>query len=48
MPSTSKKQQRFMRAELGRAQSGQSTQTGMSIQQLREFATKVAKSRKGK
>lgn len=38
MPSVSGKQQRFMGAELGRKRAGKKTQTGMSEQQLREFA----------
>jgi hypothetical protein len=38
MPSTSKKQQRFMGAEYGRAKAGEKTQTGMSKSQLRDFA----------
>ena len=38
MPSTSKKQQRFMGAELGRKRAGKKTQTGMSEDQLSEFA----------
>lgn len=41
MPSTTKKQQRFMRAELERKQAGQKTQTGMSLAQLWEFAESV-------
>jgi hypothetical protein len=38
MPSTSKKQQRFMGAELERKREGKSTTTGMSEKQLRDFA----------
>lgn len=38
MPSVSKKQQRFMGAELARAQAGKKTKTHMSIKQLKEFA----------
>lgn len=41
MPSTSKKQQRFMGAELARKRAGKKTQTGMSKQQLSEFAGSV-------
>lgn len=40
MPSVSAKQQRFMGAELSRAEHGQKTQTGMSTSQLRDFARK--------
>lgn len=43
MPSTSKKQQRFMRAELGRLKAGMPTTTGMSKKQLEEFAASVKK-----
>lgn len=46
MPSTSKRQQRFMRAELARAHAGQGTRTGMTIGQLVEFAGKVKPKRK--
>ncbi|WP_413935958.1 hypothetical protein [Nitrospira sp. BLG_1] len=38
MPSTSKKQQRFMGAELARKRAGKKTKTGMSEDQLRDFA----------
>lgn len=38
MPAVSKKQQMFMGAELSRKRKGKKTQTGMSTQQLREFA----------
>jgi len=38
MPSTSKKQQKFMGAEYARAKEGKKTQTGMSKSQLRDFA----------
>lgn len=41
MPSTSEKQRRFMGAEYARAKAGKKTQTGMSKQQLRDFARKV-------
>lgn len=38
MPAVSKKQQMFMGAELARKRAGKKTVTGMSEQQLREFA----------
>jgi len=38
MPAKSKKQRRFMGAELARKRAGKRTRTGMSIKQLREFA----------
>ena len=38
MPAVSEKQRRFMGAELGRKRAGKKTQTGMSEQQLSEFA----------
>lgn len=41
MPSTSSRQQRFMGAELGRLRAGKKTKTGMSEQQLEEFASAV-------
>ena len=40
MPSISKKQQRFMGAELARKRSGKKTKTGMSEKQLEDFARK--------
>jgi len=43
MPATSDKQRRFMGAELGRLRAGQKTQTGMSEQQLSDFATTAHK-----
>lgn len=43
MPAKSPKQQRFMGAELARLREGKRTRTGMSEQQLREFAQKPAK-----
>ena len=39
MPAVSKKQQRFMGAELGRKRAGKKTQTGMSEKQLEEYAS---------
>lgn len=38
MPAVSKKQQRFMGAELSRKRRGEKTQTGMSEKQLEDFA----------
>lgn len=38
MPAVSKKQQQFMGAELARKRAGKKTQTGMSAQQLEDFA----------
>ena len=44
MPAKSKKQQRFMGAELARKRAGKKTRTGMTAKQLEEFAsTKRAK-----
>lgn len=40
MPAVSEKQRRFMGAELARKRAGKSTRTGMSEQQLRDFARK--------
>jgi hypothetical protein len=37
MPSTTRKQQRFMGAEYARAKAGKKTQTGMSKSQLKDF-----------
>ena len=39
MPAKSKKQRRFMGAELGRKKKGEATQTGMSTTQLEDFAS---------
>jgi len=39
MPSVSRKQQKFMRAELSRKRHGEKTVTGMSTTQLEDFAT---------
>ena len=39
MPSVSKRQRRFMGAELGRLQAGKKTQTGMSEEQLKDYAS---------
>jgi len=40
MPAKSEKQRKFMGAELGRLRAGEKTKTGMSEQQLSEFASK--------
>jgi hypothetical protein len=40
MPARSKKQQRFMGAELARARAGKKTRTGMSAKKLRVMARK--------
>lgn len=39
MPAVSKKQQRFMGAELARSRAGKGTKTGMSESQLSDFAS---------
>ena len=39
MPAKSKQQAKFMGAELGRARAGKGTKTGMSQQQLKDFAS---------
>jgi hypothetical protein len=39
MPAKSKAQQRFMGAELARKRKGKKTRTGMSEEQLEEFAS---------
>ena len=39
MPAVSKKQQRFMGAELARKREGKKTKTGMSESQLHDFAS---------
>lgn len=41
MPATSEKQRKFMGADLARKRAGKKTRTGMSEQQLREFASKA-------
>jgi len=40
VPARTKKQQRFMGAELARARAGKKTRTGMSASHLRKFARK--------
>jgi len=42
MPSVSEKQRKYMGAELARKRAGKKTQTGMSENQLREFAGSVS------
>jgi len=39
MPSVSQTQQKFMGADLNRAEHGEKTRTGMSEKQLRDFAS---------
>ena len=46
MPSVSKSQQRFFRAELGRKREGKKTKTGLSEETLSEFASSVDTSQK--
>lgn len=46
MPSVSEKQRRFMGAELARKRAGKSTETGMSEEQLRDFARKRKRKKK--
>jgi len=53
VPSTSRRQQKFMRAEYGRASRGEKTQTGMSLGQLGDFTelekpTKKKRRKRGK
>jgi len=40
MPSESEQQRKFMGAELGRKRRGEATETGMTEEQLRDFARK--------
>jgi len=40
MPARTRRQQRFMGAELSRARAGKKTKTGMSVGKLREWASK--------
>jgi hypothetical protein len=47
MPSETDRQRRFMGAELARLRRGERTSTGMTEQQLRDFARKPV-ARKGK
>lgn len=46
MPAKSEKHRRFMGAELSRKRAGKKTRTGMSEEQLRDFARKLRKPRK--
>lgn len=46
MPAYTEKQRRFMGAELARKRAGKSTETGMSEEQLRDFARKPVRKRK--
>ena len=48
MPSKTKRQRRFMGAELSRKRSGKKTITGMSERQLKDFASKKKKKVKRK
>jgi hypothetical protein len=48
MPATSEKQRRFMGAELARLRSGKKTRTGMSEEDLRDFASKPIKRAKAR
>jgi hypothetical protein len=41
MPSETERQRRFMGADYARAKRGEKTRTGMSIDQLRDFASKT-------
>lgn len=43
MPAKSAKQRRFMGAELARKRAGKKTKTGMSEEQLEDYATKLKK-----
>lgn len=45
MPAKSEKQRRFMGAELGRLRAGKKTRTGMSQEQLKDFARSAAASK---
>jgi hypothetical protein len=45
MPAKSEKQRKFMGAELGRKRAGKKTRTGMSEDQLSDFASKKGKSK---
>lgn len=46
MPPVSDRQRRFMGAELGRLRRGQSTETGMSESQLKDYARKPKRGKK--
>lgn len=46
MPATSERQRRYMGAELGRAEHGERTETGMTKQQLRDYARKPTRGKR--
>jgi len=46
MPAKSEKQRKFMGAELARKRAGKKTRTGMSEEQLEDFAKKGSKKKK--
>jgi hypothetical protein len=46
MPAVSENQRRFMGMELGRLRRGEKTETGMSEDQLRDFARKGSRKAK--
>jgi hypothetical protein len=48
MPAKTRRQQRFMQAEYGRAKAGEKTETGMSKSQLRDFAKGPIKKKRKK
>lgn len=48
MPAVTERQRRFMGAELARKRAGKSTETGMTEEQLRDFARKPHRRRKRK
>ncbi len=48
MPARTEKQRRFMGAELQRKREGKKTRTGMSEDQLEDFASKPDKAKKDK
>lgn len=43
MPAKTKKQQRFFGAEVGRAEAGEKTMTGLPLSKLKEMARKPKK-----
>jgi hypothetical protein len=46
MPSVSEKQRKFMGMELAKVRAGKKSKTGMSMMQLRDFATKAKRPKK--
>lgn len=48
MPAKSEKQRRFMGADLARARAGKKTKTGMTEDQLEDYARKPGKKKKHK